>query len=75
MVQVRRAMASDGEELGLDESLPPCRVCARADMYVIGHHDFSEEIAQREEEERKRRLKERGASICIQRSYRNYLRR
>ena len=66
-------MALDGSLV--EEGLDPCRSCNRADMYVVGHHDFSKEIAIREEEERIRRLKEKDASICIQRSYRNYLRR
>lgn len=73
IAEVRKAIAIDGELQ--EEGLEPCRNCGRADMYVVGHHDFSEEIAKREEEERIRKMKEQGASICIQRAYRNYLRR
>ena len=43
-------MALDGSLV--EEGLDPCRSCNRADMYVVGHHDFSKEIAIREEEER-----------------------
>ena len=73
VTEVRKAIAIDGSLQ--EEGLTPCKGCGRADMYVVGHHDFSEEIAKREEEERIRKLKELGAVTCIQRSYRSYLRR
>lgn len=58
-----------------NEGLPPCRGCGRADMFEIGHHDFSEEIHKREEEARRRKLREKAAVVMIQRNYRAYLRR
>ena len=29
------------------EILPPCRICHRADCFMVGSHDFSEEIEER----------------------------
>ena len=55
--EVRKAIAVDGTLQ--KEGLQPCRGCDRGDMYVIGHHDFSEEIAKREEEERVEEMVER----------------
>ena len=71
---VRLSMTNPGDKIS-NESLPPCRTCGRVDLFEVGHHDFAEEIKRREEEMRKRKLKERGAVLCIQRSYRYYLRR
>ena len=66
-----RAMALEKSE----EALTPCKGCGRADQFEIGHHDYSEEIRKREEEVRRRKAREKEAVLCIQRSYRAYLRR
>jgi len=49
------------------EYLPNCEKCKRADCYVIGSHDFSEIIANRDVLEKIKREKELSASIIIKR--------
>ena len=54
VVMIRHMIASSEiQSIVLDglhlkpEVLPPCRVCRRADSFMIGSHDFSVEIADR----------------------------
>ena len=54
VVMIRHMIASSEiQSIVLDglklkpEVLPPCRVCRRADNFMIGSHDFSVEIADR----------------------------
>ena len=77
-VQAVRRKMNLPAELGASvsaESLPPCRKCNKADHFVIGSHDFSAAIADRERLSREKAAREAASSDVIKRSYRNYLRR
>jgi hypothetical protein len=55
------------------EKMPPCRKCGRSDSFVVGVHDYAEEIANRLAEEKAKFEKETAAADVIQRAYRVYL--
>jgi hypothetical protein len=52
VVTIRRMLALPAnvarELKSADESLPPCLRCLRVDCFVIGSHDFSVQIAERD---------------------------
>ena len=65
----------DKEIRPFPEKLPPCKKCERVDHFIIGIHDFSQQIAIRMEEERRKAEREYAAACIMQRNYRAYLRR
>eukprot|EP01038_Epipyxis_sp_PR26KG_P007451 gene7451-10157_t len=57
------------------ESLPPCVQCKEANCFVIGSHDFSEDIKKREIMKKEKIRIQTAAVVKIQRKYRRYLRK
>lgn len=57
------------------ERLKACPRCNKTEYYVIGSHDFSAVIAERDRAAREKAKKERNAATHIQQFYRRYLRR
>ena len=57
------------------ERLKACPRCNKTEYYVIGSHDFSAMIAERDRAARERAKKEKNAATSIQQFYRRYLRR
>lgn len=77
-VQAVRRKMNLPEEVGSSikpESLPPCKKCKKSDHFVIGSHDFSAIIADRERLAKEKAARELKASNILKRSYRAYLRR
>jgi len=79
VMAIRRSLAMPDDiskSLNLDlESLPPCRKCNKAEFLVVGSHDFTDLIANRDKEEKKKRARQLKAALLIQKNFREYLRK